>query len=244
MDPDSISKLVEKLDPTSEPTVAIIKHATTAGKRLGVFSSSFNPPTIAHLELMRRAKHDFLLDEILALAGKTNADKMSYECSLEDRLAMLDLALEDFPQASIGLSSHAFYADMIDAIKRVYPHETDLHFIVGFDTFERVLDPQDRYTDRYHRAFSGRSEALDYLLNRSHLIVAGRAGAGLQNLEELVRSDPELNRDRIQFLEFPADFGEVSSTDIRNRLRENLSITGLVPAGVENFIRKHRLYTK
>src|ERR1051325_10596946 len=161
MDPDSIRDFVEQLDPTSEPTIAIIKHAKPTGNRLGVFSSSFNPPTIAHLELMRRAKSDFLLDEILALAGKTNADKMSYECPLEDRLAMLSLALEDFSEASIGLSSHAFYADMIDAIMRVYPHETDLHFIVGFDTFERVLDPQDRYTNRYHRVFSGRSEALE-----------------------------------------------------------------------------------
>lgn len=243
MDPDSIRKLVEQFVPASEPTIAIIKHGKTVGKRLGIFSSSFNPPTIAHLELMRRARNEFSLDEILALAGRANADKTSYDCSLEDRVSMLSLALEDFPEASIGLSSHAFYADMIDAISRVYPHGTDLHFIVGFDTFERVLDPQDRYTKRYHRLFSGRAEALDYVLTRSQFIVAGRASAGLQDLEELLRRESEPTRDRIHFLDFPADLGEVSSTDVRNRRKDNLSITGLVPAGVDKFILEHRLYT-
>jgi nicotinic acid mononucleotide adenylyltransferase len=118
-----------------------------------------------------------------------------------------------------------------------------LHFIVGFDTFERVLDPQDRYTKRYHRIFNGRADALDYVLTRSQFIVAGRAGAGLQNIEELVRTESELTRDRIHFLDFPADLGEVSSTNVRNRLKGNLSIAGLVPAGVEDFIQEHRLYT-
>ena len=72
--------------------IKIIERAEATGPRLGVFASSFNPPTTAHVELIQRAAEAFSLDEILALAGKTNADKLEYECSLEDRLAMLTLS--------------------------------------------------------------------------------------------------------------------------------------------------------
>src|ERR1700693_4926765 len=88
---DQISEAIERVRHSSEPRIEITKRAATAGARLGVFASSFNPPTIAHVELIRRATEAFLLDETLALAGQTNADKLSYECSLEDRVAMMEL---------------------------------------------------------------------------------------------------------------------------------------------------------
>jgi hypothetical protein len=42
---------------------------------------------------MNRAAEAFSMNETLALAGITNADKTGYECSLEDRVAMIQLAL-------------------------------------------------------------------------------------------------------------------------------------------------------
>ena len=131
-------EIIGRVDPSGEPCIKTIKQAPATGPRLGVFASSFNPPTIAHVELVQRAAEAYSLGEILALAGKTNADKLDYDCSLEDRLAMLILAFGDSPRVSIGLSSHAFYVDMIDALERAYPAQTDLHFIVGFDTFEQI----------------------------------------------------------------------------------------------------------
>ena len=238
----NFANIVDRVDASGPPRIELIKRAPE-GKRLGVFASSFNPPTIAHVELIQRAAEAFSLGEILALAGKTNADKLDYECSLEDRLAMLALALAEVPGASIGLSSHAFYADMIDALEHEYPARTDLHFIVGFDTFERVLDGEDRYTKRYHRHFNGRLEALAYVFERSRFIVAGRAGAGLHNVRLLVEREPAVPPDRVLYLDFPADLGELSATEVRKRRREGRSITGLVPAAVEDYIQEHGLYT-
>jgi nicotinic acid mononucleotide adenylyltransferase len=185
-----LANIVNRPDADGAPRIEIIKRVPV-GRRLGVFASSFNPTTIAHVELIRRAAKDFSLDEILALAGKTNADKLDYECSLEDRLSMLVLTFAAEPRMSIGLSTHAFYVDMIDALQRSYPAETDLHFIVGFDTFERVLDVKDLYSGRYHRRFKGRIEALKYLFAHSSLIVAGRAGAGSQSVKNLLSTNPQ-----------------------------------------------------
>jgi len=243
MDVVHFKEIIERADPSGEPCIEMIKRALPTGSRLGVFASSFNPPTAAHVELMNRASEAFSLDEILALAGNANADKLDYECALEDRLAMLTLTFADHPRTSIGLSSRGFYVDMIDALERVYPRETDLHFIVGFDTFERVLDPGNRYTARYHREFSDRVEALEYLFARSSFIVAGRRGAGLDSVRLLVEREPAVPSERVLYLDFPADLGELSATEVRNRRRARQPISGLVPEAVEQYIHERGLYT-
>ena len=242
MDADRLRRIIERVNQGGEPCVEMIKRAEASGSRLGIFASSFNPPTVAHVELVRRAADDFAVDEILVLAGVTNADKHQYDCSLEDRLAMLMLAFRDEATVSIGLSSHAFYVDMVDALERAHQPQTDLHFIVGFDTFERVLDFEGRYTDRYYRKFSSRFEALRYLFARSRFIVASRAGAGIDTVRRLVESEPAVPSERVLYLDFPADLGELSATDVRNRCRAAEAMTGLVPATVEQYIQEHRLY--
>jgi nicotinate-nucleotide adenylyltransferase len=228
-----------------EPHIELIKRAdlfsTSGGPRLGVFASSFNPITVAHLELMRRAIAEFSLDEVLALAGRANADKQQYECALEDRLQMLVLALGDADRISVGLSSHAFYVDMLDALAPFYG-ESDLHFIVGFDTFERVLDPEDRYTSRYHHRFSSRVAALRHLFSRSRFIVAGRAGAGLDDVHALLAAEPAEFGERVFYLDFPSDLGERSATEVRAARRAGQSVTGLVPPAVEAYIAARGLY--
>jgi len=224
------------------PSIEILKHADTTGPRLGVFASSFNPPTIAHVELIRRAAEAYSLDETLALAGRTNADKILYECPLEDRIAMLELTFSDAPGVSIGLSSHPFYIDMLEAIERVYPAGTDLHFIVGFDTFERVIDPEDRYTARYYRRFHDRVDALQHLFARCSFIVAGRGGSGLDHVKKLIEDMTGATPQRIAYLDFPTDLGEISATEARKRLASGVPIGGLVPSRVEEYILEHRLY--
>lgn len=46
----------------------------------------------------------------------------------------------------------------------------------------------------------------------------------------------------IEFLVFPRT--ALSSSAIRARIKKQLSITGLVPQEIENYIKKHRLYQK
>ena len=242
MGPGHFRKIIERVRTDSEPQIELIKRAEMTGPRLGVFAASFNPITIAHVELMRRAASQFSLDETLALAGKTNADKDSYECPLEDRLRMLALTFAGDGGVSMGLSSHAYYVDMLTALERAYPPETHLHFIVGFDTFERVLDPHGRYTAKYFRSFNNRADALRHLLARSRIIVAGRAGADYTNVRALVEREQAELTDRILYLDFPSDLGERSATEVRARVRAGQPITGLVPPVVEAYIYERGLY--
>jgi nicotinic acid mononucleotide adenylyltransferase len=131
---------------------------------------------------------------------------------------------------------------MVDALRRAYSPETRLHFILGFDTFERVLDYQDKYTNRYFRKFTDREEALDYLLSESILIVASRAGARSRDVAALVEREPRISPGQVLYLDFPAELGERSASEVRKRIGSGLSISGFVPAGVEAYIRQHSLY--
>jgi nicotinate (nicotinamide) nucleotide adenylyltransferase len=242
MRPDDIKTVINRAERSREPYIELIRRVENRGPRLGVFSSSFNPPTTAHVELIRRAMELFSLDEVLALPGTANADKADYECALEDRIRMLASAFDKHERVSIGLASTAYYVDMVDALRRVYSPETRLHFILGFDTFERVLDYQGKYTDRYFRKFADRDEALACLLSESTLIVANRAGAALDDLAALVEREPRISPGQVLYLDFPAELGERSASEVRKRISSGLPVSGFVPAGVEAYIREHNLY--
>jgi nicotinate (nicotinamide) nucleotide adenylyltransferase len=237
-----LENLIRKLAEAQQPAIQLIQRRAGDSQRLGIFASSFNPVTRAHIELMRRAQAQFGLDETLALAGMANADKSQYDCALEERLQMLELALQNTSQTSVGLSSHAFFVDMLDALAETYRSETELHFIVGFDTFERVLDPSDKYTRLYHRKFTDRNQALEFLLSRSRFIVAGRQGAKHKEVYQLASQLPVTLAERIFYMDFPDDLAEQSATQARWRLREGLSIKEFVPDEVARYIQKRGLY--
>jgi nicotinate (nicotinamide) nucleotide adenylyltransferase len=242
MEAFQLKNVVRRIEAASEPRVELLRPGGHTGPRLGVLAASFNPVTAAHVELINRAAQEFSMHETLALAGIANADKTGYGCSLEDRLTMLQLAFADDSRVSIGLSSHAFYVDMLDGLEGVCAPGTDLHFIVGFDTFERVLDLDDRYTQRYHRSFSHRSDALRYLLTRSRLIVAARAGAGIDAVRTLLDGEPAEVSRQVLYLDFPSHLGELSATEVRSRTNNGLPIAGLVPEPVERYISQRGLY--
>lgn len=227
---------------SNEPEVVLITRAGTDGRRPGVFPSSFNPVTTAHLELMAQAVEQFDLDEVLALAGRSNADKRVYECPLEERVTMLLLALEQDPRTSVGVSSHPYFVDMAEGLSRVYPERTDLHFILGFDTFERVLDPDSKYVSEYHQRFKDRRDALEYLTARSRLIVAGRGDAGMADYLALLAREPATLRERSLYLELPPDLRRRSASEVRSRAAAGLSISGLVPGPVERYISERKMY--
>jgi len=229
---------------SGEPMIEFLERSGTGGPRVGVFPSSFNPLTSAHVELVRRSIRACDLNEVLALASVANADKSSYECSLEDRLSMLLLAFSDDPAMSIGVSSRAYFVDVAEALEKRYERETEFYFVLGFDTFVRVLDLEGRYLSKYHRRFRNRREALRFLLERGRLIVAGRAGAGNPDVEALVRKEPREIAERISYLEIPSDVAARSATQVRQLIRSGRSIAGLVPPKVETYIARRGIYKK
>jgi len=116
----------------------------------------------------------------------------------------------------------------IDTIRELAEREprSQLFFIVGADTIREL--PSWR--------------AVRQLLSLCTLLVAARPGYAPQELDDLV---PAVGREaveklRLHYHEIPLI--QVSSSDIRDRIKKGLSIRYMVPDPVEDYIRANRLY--
>ncbi|HEU4390726.1 MAG TPA: nicotinate-nicotinamide nucleotide adenylyltransferase [Blastocatellia bacterium] len=241
--PDSLDSLLRLLGGETKPQIRLMENAFQSASRLGVFSSSFNPVTRAHTALVESASAAFALDHVLALASDKNADKRSYDVSLRQRLEMMLLAFTDSAHVSIGVTSHAFFADMIDALLGFASPGTGIYFILGFDTLERVVDSDGKYLGRYYRQFSTSDDALRYLLSYSHLIVANRGAAGRDDLLRVTGLLPARLRGQVFQLDLPGDLAEISATTVRSLAGSGKDLSGFVPERVGEYIKANGLYS-
>ena len=233
-----LQMLVDRLDPNGDPQVAWVyraaQHIRTGGRKLGIFSGSFNPLTVAHIEMIEAAQEKYHLDEILLILARANVDKGVFGLSLADRLLMLKLYAVNREDFSVAASSHGKYIEKIGALKPVYPPDTDFSFIVGYDTFVRLFDPK-YYTDLHG--------ALEALFDQCRFIVANRQDYDADAVRQVIEvPDYRCYADRIDLIELPGFFAEISSTDIRVQIQAGNSVDHLVPPEVQDFLNTVRAY--
>ncbi|MDE0636458.1 MAG: nicotinate-nicotinamide nucleotide adenylyltransferase [Candidatus Poribacteria bacterium] len=228
---EKYSQLINELDPNAPPQVVIV-HRTPdpicgSGKKLGIFSGSFNPLTVAHIKMVEEARERFQLDELLLLLAKANVDKDLFGWPLAGRILSLKRYAEDQNNISIGISSHGRYIDKVEALKTIYPVDTEFHFIVGYDTLVRIFDPK-YYTDI--------QTELQHLFLECRFIVANRDQVDIETIKEFL-SQPahQQYRSSVTPLRLPDFYAEVSSTEVRQRIAQGDTISHLVPPVIAEF---------
>lgn len=230
--------LVDRLDPNSDPQVAWVyraaQHIRTGGRKLGIFSGSFNPLTVAHIEMIEAAQEKYHLDEILLILARANVDKGVFGLSLADRLLMLKLYAANREDFSVAACSHGKFIEKIGALKPVYPPGTHFSFIVGYDTFIRLFDPK-YYTDLHG--------ALEALFNQCRFIVANRQDYDANAVRQVIEMpNYRCYANCIALIELPEFFAEISSTDIRVHIQAGNSVDHLVPPEVQEFLKTVHAY--
>jgi nicotinate-nucleotide adenylyltransferase len=181
----------------------------------GLFGGAFDPPHVGHLELLRRAREHFALEDVLVLVV---ADP-GHKDVVTDAGVRLELARAAFPDEQVELDPHPRTIDMLRE-RRL----DDPIFLVGADEFCDFLDWKDP----------------NGVLELSRLAVATRPGYPRERLEHVLRG---LERpDRVDFFEIEPL--EVSSRDIRARVARGGSIDGLVPPAVAHEIGALGLYRR
>jgi nicotinate (nicotinamide) nucleotide adenylyltransferase len=236
----NLSEILEEFRRLPEPSILLLRRAAqglgAGGGRLGIFPASFNPPTKAHLMLIRRAAAAASLDEVLVLLDTAAMDKEIIGARLEDRISMLNALFQKKPHVSIGISNRGLFIDKVGPLKNVYPSAGAFVFIVGFDTIERVMD-RTYYADP--------RSALDQLFGACEFVVAGRMGCTAESLEALLAD--ELNqpyRPRISFLSVPSRYAAYSSSTVRRCIHRDRSVRDWIPASVLRFIQQSGLYVE
>ena len=237
-----VHEAVRALAREGPPVIEIVKQAERGiqdkhGGVLGVLPASFNPPTAAHQALIREAEVTVAFDEILLIVDQQAMDKERRGAPLEDRLLMLLALYGDNARISVGISNRGLFLEKVEAMRTVYPTgDTQIYFIVGYDTIVRILDPK-YYTDR--------NKALRSLFGRARFLVANRGGCDERGLKELFGM--EENRPfaaQVLPITLPPALTRISSTLVRRHLAEGKSVEGLVPPELEEFLRKQGLYAR
>ena len=212
-----------------QPRVMLSKKATgPATTRLGVLGGAYNPITRAHLAVAEAAMAHFGIDEVLFLLPQVPPHKTIFGASLEQRLEMMRLAVEDVPHAAVGLSTHGLFVDMYEGLLAVYPHRPEVFFLTGRDAAERIL--------AWH--YDDAETALKRMFESFQFIVCSRQGPFT------LPNDPLLApyRNRIHSCELSPQADAISATEVRERCERGLPIDDLVPTPVAAYITANRLY--
>ena len=232
--------ILEQLKSAKEPSILLVRKAPQGilGPKghLGIFPASFNPPTKAHVALIREARKQTHLDEILVVLDLQAMDKKLIGATWEDRIALVEILFRKDPTISIGLSNRGLFLDKIKPLRRLYPSPIEFTFVVGFDTILRVIDK---------KYYKNRKRSLKELFEQSRFLLANRDDYEETAFENLFRKrENKRYREKITYFSLPKRFESLSSSLVRKGISEGRSLDKWVPAGIARFIKETGLYAE
>ncbi len=231
-----IQKVLDRLHPAAEPQALLVPGSPQPHDSIIVFTGSFNPPTIAHLALLKQAQQYARQHEpmhLYAAFSKHTVDKEKVERPLLlDRIILLQTLLQRrLPHAGILLFNRGLYVEQAQAIRNSFPGVKRILFLMGFDKIVQILDP---------RYYADRDAALQALFSLAELLVAPRGNAGEHELYALLHQPQNEQFARyIHALPFNVQYRDISSTLIRQHEQAYGHDT---PQEVRQFIRATRAY--
>lgn len=199
-------------------------------KKIGIIGGTFDPVHYGHLILAEQARVEASLDQVVFIPAMVQPFKLNANITDGNyRYAMLQEAVAGNPYFSVSRKELdkpevSYTIHTLNDCREEFGANAELYFIIGTDAFLKL--------EKWY--------AVEDLLEGFCFIVGTRPGYKEQELKALVRRLKEQHGGKI--IEINNSEVEISSTDIKKRVREGKSIKYLVPAGVEDFILRNRLY--
>jgi nicotinate-nucleotide adenylyltransferase len=194
--------------------MVFLRRASIAPKRLGIFPGAFNPVTVAHVALAQAALAH--VDEVVFVLPRVFPHKDYAGASFDDRLAMLDAALDD-PAFSIATTDAGLFVDIASECRAEYGDGVGIALLCGRDAAERIAGWD-----------YGRPDAFAEMLRGFDLLVAARDG----QYDPPAEFAPAIRRLN------PAGTESVSATDVRERANRGEAWEHLVPAAARALARR------
>ncbi len=200
-------------------------------RKIGILGGTFNPIHIGHLLMAQHALEACNLDEIWFVPTGCSYLKQSVEIlSPEERFHMLELAISNnqhFKVCDIEIKreGYTYTYETLELLKNLYP-EDSFYFIIGGDCLNQIQkwkNPQR-------------------IFDNCTVIATVRSGIPFSDLTQKKEELITLFHGNIVLLPFL--LLEISSTQIRDRLRENKSVRYMVPDVVIQYIEDKKFYKK
>ncbi|MDA8374346.1 MAG: nicotinate-nucleotide adenylyltransferase [Actinomycetota bacterium] len=195
-----------------------------APKRIGIFGGTFDPVHVGHLVAVVNAMHGASLDRVLMVVANVPWQKERTRAISPAwvRFALLKASIDgveglEASDIEIRRGGKSYTIDTVRETKERYP-EAEVFLIVGADAARGLASWE-------------RSERLSELVT---LIVVNRPGTSV--------TSEELAGWKTLFVEVPAI--DISSTDIRARVRENRPLDFLLTRETIDFIHRSGLYVE
>ena len=109
--------------------------------KIGFFGGSFNPPTIAHFEIVRIALKKFELDKVIIIPMGDKYQKKDL-ILFKHRFNMLKTMFKNYPNVEISNMQEnqkeiSYAIDCFKEIDNIYKND-ERFFIMGLDNFSKI----------------------------------------------------------------------------------------------------------
>jgi nicotinate-nucleotide adenylyltransferase len=205
-----------------------MRYTLFMAQRIGIFGGTFDPPHLGHLILASEARTQLLLDRLLWVLTSLPPHKLEQPISpLEDRLAMLKLALKDepgFELSSVDMDRPGpqFTLDTLHLLARQNP-DSDLILLIGGDSLHDL--------PTWHQP--------EKIIDACHQIGVIRRPGDSIDLSALERQIHGIT-EKVRFVDAP--LLEIASHEIRERASEGKPYRYYLLPLVYDYIIKHKLY--
>lgn len=194
--------------------------------RTGILGGTFNPVHNGHLILAKTAHELLGLDKVLFMPSGTSYMKKNV-LAAKKRIDMVRLAIAGYPQFELSLveadrKGNSYTSETLAYLTKKNP-ATCYFFIMGADALfqiEKWKNPKQ-------------------IFSLAKIVCAVREDYHLDELKQKGQQLQSLGADII-YLDMPKV--EISSTDIRAKVKEQRSIADDVPMEVADYIQRERLY--
>ncbi|MCM1363492.1 MAG: nicotinate (nicotinamide) nucleotide adenylyltransferase [Faecalibacterium sp.] len=199
--------------------------------RIGIFGGTFNPPHKAHVYLAKQIKETAALDKIIVIPTFVPPHKQTHELqSGSDRLKMCRRTFTDsfFEVSAIELlrQGKSYTIDTLEEMKKRYPND-EFFLIIGSDM---LLS--------FHKWYRYRD-----IISLCTLCVASREdSAGYETLCSYARDVLQLDVSNGDIIISTLPPLEMSSTSIRQKIKNGEDMGGFLTDGVIEFIKEKGFY--
>lgn len=201
----------------------------TEKRKIGIMGGTFDPIHIGHLVTAEAVRIEYGLEKVLFIPAGNPPHKQDLNVTpAMHRYIMTVMATYSNPYFCVSpieleRSGPSYTIDTVKELIKLYGGRTELYFITGADAIHELPT----------------WEQIDELIALCHFVGATRPGC-IRSLDDVIKRFGTLGRKRIHRLATPEL--EISSTDIRERVRNGRSIKYIVPESVESYILKEGLY--